>query len=230
MYQDHWGLSHSPFGRTTAPESLAASAVHAEALARLDFLLDSVSPLGLLIGPAGSGKSAVLAAFAERAARRGTPTALVPAAAADEQHLLPPLAIGLQIDRCGDAPQLWQRMCDRLDELRLSGLSAALLFDDLDRANASGMDLVERLLALPEAPLTIVAAARPETVRRISPRLLDQAALRIDLATWSEPETSEHLAASLARAGRVQPAFDDAAVRRLHELSGGAPRRVRQLA
>jgi general secretion pathway protein A len=90
--------------------------------------------------------------------------------------------------------------------------------------------LVERLLALPVAPLTVVAAARPESARRIGQRLLDHVALRIDLAPWNEDETRHYLHTSLAAAGRQQPAFNEAAERRLFELSRGAPRRVNQLA
>src|SRR5262249_17905186 len=87
-----------------------------------------------------------------------------------------------------------------------------------------------RLLALHNVPLTIIAAARPESAQRIGGRLLDQVSLRIDLAPWSEPETREDLQTSMAKAGRHQPAFDDSAVQRLFELSAGAPRRVNQLA
>jgi type II secretory pathway predicted ATPase ExeA len=60
--------------------------------------------------------------------------------------------------------------------------------------------------------------------------LIDQAALRIDLSPWTEGETCAYLDTTVAKAGRTQPAFDNEAVRRLFQLSGGAPRRVNQLA
>ena len=44
-----------------------------------------------------------------------------------------------------------------------------------------------------------------------------------------EDETSAYVKAS-EPAGRSTPAFNDAALARLHELSGGIPRRVQQLA
>ncbi len=230
MYQAYWGLQKSLFTPAAARESLAASPVHAEALARLDFLRESQCPFGLLLGPAGSGKSTVLAEFAERAERSGAVVAITTAAAADEQALLLPLAIGLAAGVEGGGVQLWRRVTDRLEELKLENLSALVLLDDLDRASVKIQSLVERLLSLAGAPLTIVATARVESAGRISPRILEQAALRIDLNPWNEVETSEYLATSLTRAGRIQPAFDASATRRLFELSGGAPRKVNQLA
>ena len=50
------------------------------------------------------------------------------------------------------------------------------------------------------------------------------------MTPWTESETSQYLKESVAKAGRAQPAFDERAVRRLFELSGGAPRKVNQLA
>jgi general secretion pathway protein A len=230
MYQAYWGLARSPFSSTAARQALASSPVHAEALARLDFLCESRSPLGLLLGPAGSGKSAVLSEFAERATRLGAIVAPIAAAAAEEQHVLPNLADALSLDAHGEPWTLWRKIADRLAELRFDGLSAVILCDDLDRSAGSTLALVERLLSLPGAPLTLVASARPETASRIGRRTLEQADLRIELSAWNEEESRDHLQRSLTAAGRVQPAFDALAAQRLYQLSGGAPRRVNQLA
>lgn len=229
MYQAWWGLKRSPFSAHAAGESLAASPVHAEAIARLEFLRDSHSRFGLVLGPAGSGKSAVLHELARRTARTGTVVSSLSAAAAEEDHLLGRLAIDLGVAAGGPLP-LWLRLADRLEELELESLAALVLLDDLDLATAGGLAVVERLLALTAAPLTIVASVRPERARRLGRRLLDHVALRTDLAPWNEEETRHYLDTTLAAAGRSQPAFDEAAVRRLFELSHGTPRRVNQLA
>jgi len=230
MFQAYWGLQHSPFASAAARVDLTSSAVHAEALARLDFLRESQSPFGLLLGSGGSGKSIVLAEFAARIERSGALAVYASAAVSDELALLVPLAIGLAVDAEAEAFALWRRITDRLQELKLEALSTVILLDDLDRAAPSVLAIVERLVAQAGGPLTIVATARPETAGRIGPRLLEQAALRIDLSPWSEEETRDYLSKSLANAGRSQPAFDDSAARRLFELSGGAPRKVNQLA
>jgi general secretion pathway protein A len=230
MYQADWGLAHSPFSSASARPNLAASPVHAEALARLDFMWESRCAFGLLLGSGGSGKSTVLAEFGARAERSGALVALASAAVSEELALLVPLADGLQIDSEEDAGLLWRRLIDRLEELKLENLAGVVLLDDLDRSAPNVLALVERLLAVAGAQLTIVATAQAESARRIGPRLLEQAALRIDLNPWNEEETREYLDSSLKNAGRLQSAFEEGAARRLFELSGGAPRKVNQLA
>jgi general secretion pathway protein A len=230
MYNNYWGLQRPLFTPAAVRQSLAESPVHAEALARLDFLCESRSPFGLLLGPPGSGKSTVLAEFAERAARGGALVAIASAATNDECAVLVPLAIGLQVSLEGDSHLLWRRIVDRFEEIKLECLPVVVMLDDLDRASPGVLSLVERLLAAGGTSLTIVATARMESAGTIGSRLLDLAALRIDLAPWNEAETGDYLAKSLATAGRQQPAFNDAATQRLFALSGGAPRKVNQLA
>ena len=230
MYQAYWGLQRTPFSDEAARQSLATSPGHNEALARLDFLVESRSRLGLLLGPSGSGKSLVLAELARRTERKGAAVVLVRSAAAEASQLRSQLAIGLGLQVAPAAADAWTPIADRLAELQLEGVAALILVDDLDRAASDGRTIVEQLLSLAETPLTIVVTSRPQSAHKIGPRLLEQAALRIDLAPWNEDETRTYLQASLTQAGRQQPAFDDSAVRRLFELSGGAPRKVNQLA
>src|SRR6188768_3664569 len=95
MFEAYWGLQRGPFSDQFARQSLATSPTHGEALARLDFLRDSRGRLGLLLGPAGSGKSLVVQEFARRAERAGARAIVVPAAAADGEGLLGEIATGL---------------------------------------------------------------------------------------------------------------------------------------
>lgn len=229
MFQNYWGLKDSIFTPAAAREALTDSPVHVEALARLDFLLECKSPLGLLLGPAGSGKTTVLAAFAEQARRRGHLPALINCCG-DDSFVFSRIATGIQAEAASDGTQLWRPIVERLEEIRLEGLTAVLLLDDLDRATSAVLSHVEQLLSIPDAPVTVVASARPETVGRLGSRLLEQVSLRIDMAPWTEGEVCAYLDTTIAKAGRAQPAFDTAAAKRLFELSGGAPRRVNQLA
>jgi type II secretory pathway predicted ATPase ExeA len=230
MYDRYWGLERQPLARELDRQLLEASPVHSEALARLDFLRDSQLPLGLVIGPSGSGKSSVLREFARRAERSGAVTITVAAVGSDESFVLDQLARGLSLANSDQAWQTWRSIDDRLAELRLEGQTAIVLLDDLDRASSSGQAVVARLLALAPAPLPLVASARAETASRISREIVDQAALRIELAPWTESETAEYLSRSLVTPGRKEPVFNASAAQQLFALSGGAPRKVRQLA
>lgn len=230
MYDRYWGLERRPFAKTVDGEQFEASPPHAEALARLEFLRESRLPLALIIGPSGCGKTAVLREFSSRAERAGCAAIFVKVTAADEQAILAQLADGLCLADANGTWQTWRLIAERFAELRLEGRSGVVLFDDLDRAGPGALSVVERLLGLLDAPLTMVGAARPETAARIGTSILNHAALRIDLALWDEAETAEFLQRSLARRQGQQPIFDAAGAAQLFALSGGVPRKVRQLA
>jgi general secretion pathway protein A len=232
MYQAYWGLKHSPFAPAASRQLVDQSPAGAEALARLDFLVENRSRFGLLVGPAGSGKSLVLGEFVRRQRASGAAAALIPAASLVVHDVLVDLtaAWGANPSETDDAARLWRLATYRLNELTLEQIPAVIALDDLDVATPDVLALVQRLLHVPEVTLTVVAAARDEWVSRLGPRLLDLAELRIELTLWSEDEARDYLAASLKAAGRERPAFGERAIERLCQLSGGAPRRINQLA
>jgi type II secretory pathway predicted ATPase ExeA len=232
MYQAYWGLSQSPFAPAACRGLLEQQPLAGEALARLDFLVEHKSRFGLLVGPPGSGKSLVLAEFARRQRAAGAAVAFVDATGLAAGELLGELATAWGCDPSSDlAPAgLWRLTTDRLAQLRLEQVHAVLALDDLDQAAREGQTVVQRLLHVPDVELTVVAAAADDAVPRLQPRLVDQAELRIELSLWTADDTREYLRASLEAAGREHSVFSDHAVERLVQLSGGAPRRVGQLA
>jgi len=232
MYQAYWGLSQSPFASATSRKLVHQHPLCGEALARLDFLVENRSRFGLLVGPSGSGKSLVLGEFTRRQRAAGAAVAFVGAAGLAPRDVLLELTAEWGCNPClsSDAGTLWRLATDRLAELRLEQVSAVLALDDLDSAPSDVLTLVERLLQVPEVELTLAAAARDEAVSHLGTGLLDRAELRIELALWTAEDTRDYLQTSLQAAGREQPAFADRAVERLVQLSGGAPRRVGQLA
>ena len=82
----------------------------------------------------------------------------------------------------------------------------------------------------PEARLTIALAANDYRQTELGQRLLELTELRIDLDSWSQEETGEFLSATMSKVGRNELTFTDASIERIHELTRGVPRRVRQLA
>lgn len=232
MYHAYWGLSLPPFSAAAGQALVEQSSLHAEALARLAFLVENQSRLGLLVGPSGCGKSLVLAQFARQQRTCGAATAHVGAAGLTPGELLFEICgqWGANPDDTASPGKLWRLAADRLTELHLEQVPAVLVLDDGETSPGETLAIVQRLLSVPESALTVVVAARDTAVSRLPDWLQDQAELRIELALWSEEETRDYLKASLSRAGRQQPAFADRAVQRLFQLSAGVPRRVNQLA
>lgn len=235
MYQSHWGLRETPFSTCLAPRFFFEGPVHEEALARLHFLADARRRLGLLLGEPGSGKSLVLEVFAAQSRRQGRAVAALNLAGADPAGALWQLLASLGVNPdAGEPPwALWRRLADRLAEHRYQQLTTAVLLDDADQAPAETLALIGRLVRLdplPEARLTVVMAACPAGVERLGRPLLEKAELRIDLGPWDPADTEQYLGESLARAGRDKPVFEAPAMERIHDLAGGIPRRVNQLA
>lgn len=235
MYHSHWGLDEPPFQTRLDSRFFHQSPTHEEALARLHFLVDYRRRLGLLIGPQGSGKSLLFEVFAGDLRDRGLPVASVNLMGTDRFEMMWLLASELKLNPCREAtfPSLWRSVTDRIAEYRYQQLDAVLLFDDADRATKETLMQVARLAqsdSSPEARLTIVMATSPGRIRRLGHPLLQRAELRIDIEPWSPSDTEDYVRASLARAGRQSPLFDAPAIQRLHQLGGGIPRRINQLA
>ena len=67
MYLAHWGLRQPPFTGAVDPSCFYQSPTHEEALARLQFLIDTGRRSGLLLGSAGTFNLAHLDKMAHNA-------------------------------------------------------------------------------------------------------------------------------------------------------------------
>ena len=183
MFRNRWNLQESPFRGTLDWRRFFAAPTHEEALARLHFLVDEARPLGLLLGPTGSGKSLILEVFARQLLRSGAQVANVNLSRLDLHEFLWLIAaeLGINPDRREDPFRLWRGVLDRLTENRYQQLPTVLLLDDVDEAAAPVLDHVARLAQINNTPrgrLSIVLSANGHALGRLTPRLLELAELR----------------------------------------------------
>lgn len=235
MDRSHWGLSRSPFANSTAGRCYYLNPSGEEAFARLGFLVEERRRLGLLLGEPGGGKSTLLARLATDVAYDGGTVADLSLIAVNAEELLWQAAAELGANPTAGDPTffLWRTLTDRIAELRYQRTTTLLLLDDAHRASPEALAIVERLVhceSTPEATLTIVLAANFDSAEWLGGGLLAAVDLRVDLAPWTELDTAQYVQRALAEAGANVGIFEAAALTRLHELSGGIPRRVNQLA
>jgi type II secretory pathway predicted ATPase ExeA len=236
MYHLHWGLRESPFRNVADPRYFYRSPGHDEALARLHFLTDQRRRLGLLAAPTGCGKTLLLEVLAGELRRAGQAVARTNVAGLSSEEWVWDVAAGLGLSPPQEAGslRLWRLVCDALAANRYQRLATVVLLDDADQAGDDVQVAVERLLAAdptPEGRLTVVLACERGSESQLRRRLLDQADLRVELEPWEAADTAEYVHEALRRGGRRDAgAFSSEALSRLHELAGGIPRRVNQLA
>lgn len=204
-------------------------------MARIHFLIEEHRRLGLLLGPSGSGKSLLLEVIARRVRAWGRPVAKIsllgvsaadfPAALADGLHMAVPQGAAIW--------RIWQCLEHRLRENRYQQLETVLLLDDVDQAEPEVLTQVARIAKydlVPDSRLTLILAARADRAAQIGATLLDLVELRIDVPAWEPGDTQAFLNRSLEQAGGKSAVIGPVAARRMHDLAGGSPRRVRQLA
>jgi type II secretory pathway predicted ATPase ExeA len=223
------------------------SPTHDEALARLAWLVEQGKRLGLLLGPAGSGKSLLLQKLSDAQAKIQPTAENVTVRCSlfglDEQQLLLEVATQLELNPRSNltVPELWRRVVDRLKEHAYQQVSSLLLLDDAHTANEAVLTAVGRFAELNfslDARLTIVLACDERQTKRLGERLLSRCALRIDVEPWSIEETLAFLQHAIGELQALDSAdgetlhttFTPAAVEKIHALSGGIPRRASQLA
>lgn len=235
MYQQHWKLTANPFRVGHQVRFYYESPTHEEALARLHFLVEQRRRLGILLGTAGVGKSYTLDVFAARLRRSGRLAIKLSLLGREEHEFIWRLAAALGLNPCGHSSvlRLWRKLDDRLTALRFEQRDLVLMLDDAVGAAPEALTHVVRLLESELAAaghLTIVAAAQTTGSQVLDPRLVEAAELRIDLLCWEIEETAQYLQHALELAGCQRPLFDIEAIRRIHALSGGIPRRVNRVA
>ncbi len=229
----YWGLEREPFGGPRRPVRVPC-ALHEEALARLEFLVERRRLCGVVLGPGGCGKSALLQTFETQVRRYPVKVARLEAAGSDGAALLWQMhaALGLAPARESVSLALWQELSDALRGQRVAGDHTVLLIDHADRLEDCGLSLLVRLLrtcASSGAPVTIILAARTPLSERLHDEAASCADLRIELAPLDRQGTVDYVRATLADAGARRDLFDAAALAAIHERSAGRLGRIDRL-
>lgn len=235
MYQNYWGLRQSPFPDAWQTGAFFCSETVAEALARVEFLVDQNYQLGVLVGEPGVGKSTLLRSLARQFNGPLRQTVALSLLGVEPEDFL--AEVGNQLGEPWQPHRSpgwrWRRLQDRFKLNAWQGIHTILLLDDAADAEHETLTAIARLA---QGPLqgswrqSILLAADSGRCGLLGDRLLELSQLRIDLFPWELADTVEYLRTSLVAAGGTADVFDEASAETVHRLSQGLPRRIRQLA
>jgi len=243
MYATFFGLQQPPFSIAPDPRYLYMSERHREALAHLLYGLGGGGGFVLLSGEIGAGKTTVCRCFLEQLPE-GTQVAYVfnPRLTATEllQTVCDEFGLAVAPPPAGQAPTV-KPYIDALNAHLLAaharGRQCLLVIDEAQNLSPEVLEQLRLLTNLETAErklLQIVLIGQPELRSLLAGPGLEQLAQRViaryHLGPLGPAETAAYVAHRLAVAGHAGASpFDAAALRRIHALSGGVPRRINLL-
>ena len=236
MFENFFGFTTKPFGKTPDPSFLYESPQHAEALARLEYAVDE-KELAVLVGEIGSGKTTLSRALIDRIgdARpviwlinpRLTPTQLLRAIA----H-----ALGIAPSRM--RADLVEQIHTQLVELYEQHREPVLLIDEAQlipsKATFDEIRLLTNFQLDDQNLLSVLLIGQPELEKRLdrepySP-LRQRIGMRYHLGPLNLDDTIAYIEHRIRVAGAPRNPFSRAAMEEIHTVSGGIPRLINTLA
>ncbi len=246
MYLSFFGLKQAPFSIAPDPRFLYMSERHREALAHLLYGVQAGGGFVLLTGEIGAGKTTVCRCFLEQVPA-GCQVAYIVNPKLSVAELLQTVAEEFGLTRPG-LPQMpampaatVKTWVDALNHHLLAahaqGRHCLLIIDEAQHLSAEVLEQLRLLTNLETQDtklLQIILIGQPELRGQLAAPGMEQLAQRIiaryHLQALSAAETSAYVAHRLTVAGLAGAnPFDAPALRRIHALTGGVPRRINLL-
>ena len=244
MYVPFFGLKQKPFSIAPDPRYLFMSERHREALAHLLYGVQGGGGFVLLTGEIGAGKTTVCRCFLEQIPPRCNVAYIFnPKLSALELLITVCHEFGIKFAASAPAgtPPTVKHHVDGLNEYLLRthavGQNNVLIIDEAQNLSPDVLEQLRLLTNLETSErklLQIVLIGQPELRGMLARPELEQLAQRViaryHLDALSEKETTQYISHRLAVAGlKGALPFDASALRRIHQLTRGVPRRINLL-
>lgn len=242
MYAQFFGLKQAPFSIAPDPRYLYMSERHREALAHLLYGVNGGGGFVVLTGEIGAGKTTVCRCFLEQIPRR-TNVAYIFNPKLTVVELLKSVCDEFRIPcgHQGPGQATIKDYVDPLNEFLLKthavGQNNVLIIDEAQNLSPDVLEQLRLLTNLETSErklLQIMLIGQPELRTMLAHPELEQLAQRViahfHLEALSEAETGQYIQHRLSIAGLKRGRlFDSKSVRRIHQLTGGVPRRINLL-
>jgi len=236
MFEEFFGFTAKPFGKTPDPGFLYESPQHKEALARLEYAVDE-KELAVLVGAIGSGKTTLSRALIDRVGD-SRPVVLLINPRLTPNQLLRSIATGLEIDPPKLRSDLLDRIHTRLVELYEARREPVLIIDEAQllpgKPTFDEIRLLTNFQLDDQNLLSVLLIGQPELDWRLDrpayAPLRQRIGIRYTLGPLSLEETIAYIEHRIRVAGATRNPFSRAAMEEIHATSGGIPRLINTLA
>jgi general secretion pathway protein A len=240
MYAPYFGLKSEPFSIAPDPHYLFMSERHREALAHLLYGLGGGGGFVLLTGEIGTGKTTLCRLFLEQIPPNCN-VAYIFNPKLTVQELLQSVCEEFRIDVPQATSPTVKMYVDRLNEFLLqahaAGRNNVLIIDEAQNLSADVLEQLRLLTNLETRErklLQVILIGQPELRHILARPELEQLAQRViarfHLDALTPAETDQYIRHRMEVAGldRAFP-FEARAIRRIHDISRGVPRRINLL-
>jgi type II secretory pathway predicted ATPase ExeA len=236
MFEEHFGFTHKPFGKTPDPSFLYESRQHREALARLEYAVEE-KELALLVGDIGSGKTTLSRALIDRVGE-ARPVVLLIHPRLTPNQLLRAVADGLGLEPKRFRHEILDQIHTRLYALHEEGREPVLMIDEAQlipsKATFDEIRLLTNFQLDDQNLLSVVLIGQPELEDRLERAayapLRQRIGMRYSLGPLTLEETIDYIEHRIRVAGGARNPFSRQAMAEMHALSNGVPRLINTLA
>lgn len=233
MYLNFFHLKMQPFSEHAPPSALWMDDRMQEGLARLQHLVEDAT-LGLVTGPTGVGKSALLKRFLYELSRPRYHTVY--------SHLTHLNATGLFrsiITQLGDQPRRGKErlFAQILEHAARTEGTLVLIIDEAHLLDGDALTDLRLLVssAIDTAPPLKILLVGQETLRMTLKQsqhqaLLNRIHIHFRLKPFTKEQTGRYLDIQMKQAGGSEDVFDHSVKSLIHDFTGGLPRAINHLA
>lgn len=237
MYEGFYGFTERPFSKTPDPRFLFSSRMHGEALARLLYAVEE-RDLILLTGEIGCGKTTLSRALMDEL-DEGYRVLLFINPRLTPLEFLRGVALRLGVDDPANfKTDLLEQIGSGLYRLYEEGICPVLVVDEAQliphKETFDEIRLLTNFQLDDRNLMSIVLMGQPELRKRLAHRVYEPLRQRIgmqyNLSPLTLEETEGYLNHRLSVAGGHPGLFLPDAVKRIHQYSGGIPRKINHAA
>lgn len=236
MFEEFFGFSARPFGKTPDPRFLYESPQHAEALARLEYAVDE-KDLAVLVGEVGSGKTMLSRALVDRIGD-ARPVVMLINPRLTPTQLLRSIAVALEIEPARFRSDLLEQIHTRLFALYEQHREPVLIIDEAQllpgKATFDEIRLLTNFQLDDQNLLSVLLIGQPELESRLDRAayapLRQRIGMRYRLGPLSLEDTVAYIEHRIRVAGAANNPFSREAMEQIHAVSGGIPRLINTLA